>query len=92
MARSHQPSVVLLDLLMPGMDGFAVAEALRSDSATRAIPIVVLTSKTLTPADRDRLRGRISYVAQKNEFDPAVLVGLVTRATGATVVSGSETM
>jgi signal transduction histidine kinase/DNA-binding response OmpR family regulator len=92
MARSHQPSVVLLDLLMPGMDGFAVAEALRSDSATRAIPIVVLTSKTLTPADRDRLRGRISYVAQKNEFDPAVLVGLVTRATGATVVSGSEPM
>jgi hypothetical protein len=52
----------------------------------------VLTSKTLTPADRDRLRGRISYVAQKNEFDPAVLVGLVTRATGATVVAGSETM
>jgi signal transduction histidine kinase/DNA-binding response OmpR family regulator len=92
MARSHQPSVVLLDLLMPGMDGFAVAEALRSDGATRAIPIVVLTSKTLTPADRDRLRGRISYVAQKNEFDPAVLVGLVTRATGATVVAGSETM
>jgi signal transduction histidine kinase/DNA-binding response OmpR family regulator len=92
MARSHQPSVVLLDLLMPGMDGFAVAETLRSDSATMAIPIVVLTAKTLTRADRDRLRGRISYVAQKNEFDPAVLVSLVTRATGATVASGSETM
>ncbi len=92
MARSHRPSVVLLDLLMPGMDGFAVAEALRSDTATRAIPIVVLTAKTLTRADKDRLRGRISYVAQKSEFDPAVLISLVTRATGATVTSGSEAM
>ena len=92
MARSHRPSVVLLDLLMPGMDGFAVAEALRSDAATRAIPIVVLTAKTLTRADKDRLRGRISYVAQKSEFDPAVLISLVTRATGAAVTSGSEAM
>ncbi len=92
MARSHRPSVVLLDLLMPGMDGFAVAEALRSDLATRAIPIVVFTAKTLTRADKDRLRGRISYVAQKSEFDPAVLVSLVTRATGATVTSGSEAL
>ena len=92
MAKSHRPSVVLLDLLMPGMDGFAVAEALRSDATTRAIPIVVLTAKTLTRADKDRLRGRISYVAQKSEFDPAVLVSLVTRATGATVTSGSEAL
>jgi len=92
MARSHQPSVVLLDLLMPGMDGFAVAEALRSDTTTRAIPIVVLTAKTLTRADKDRLRGRISYVAQKSAFDPAVLVSLVTRATGAAVTSGSEAL
>jgi signal transduction histidine kinase/DNA-binding response OmpR family regulator len=92
MARSHRPSVVLLDLLMPGMDGFAVAEALRSDTATRAIPIVVLTAKTLTRADKDRLRGRISYVAQKSEFDPAVLISLVTRATGATVTAGSEAL
>ena len=57
--------MVLLDLLMPGMDGFAVAEALRSDLATRAIPIVVFTAKTLTRADKDRLRGRISYVARE---------------------------
>jgi signal transduction histidine kinase/DNA-binding response OmpR family regulator len=92
MARSHRPSVVLLDLLMPGMDGFAVAEALRSDATTKGIPIVVLTAKTLTRADRDRLRGRISYVAQKSEFDPDILVSLVTRATGATVTSGSEAL
>jgi signal transduction histidine kinase/DNA-binding response OmpR family regulator len=92
LARSRRPSVVLLDLLMPGMDGFAVVEALRSESVTKDIPIVVFTAKTLTSADKDRLRGRISFVAQKSEFDPAVLVDLVSRATGARVVSGSETM
>jgi signal transduction histidine kinase/DNA-binding response OmpR family regulator len=46
LARSRRPSVVLLDLLMPGMDGFAVVEALRSELATKDIPIVVLTAKT----------------------------------------------
>jgi signal transduction histidine kinase/DNA-binding response OmpR family regulator len=64
LVRSRRPSVVLLDLLMPGMDGFEVVEALRGDPATSAIPIVVLTSKSMTRADKDRLRGRISYVAQ----------------------------
>jgi signal transduction histidine kinase/DNA-binding response OmpR family regulator len=92
LARSRRPSVVLLDLLMPGMDGFAVVGALRSESVTKDIPIVVFTAKTLTSADKDRLRGRISFVAQKSEFDPAVLVDLVSRATGARVASGSETM
>ena len=56
---------------MPGLDGFAVVEALRADPATAAIPIVVLTAKTLTEAERDRLRGRISYIARKGDFDPA---------------------
>jgi signal transduction histidine kinase/DNA-binding response OmpR family regulator len=88
-ARSRLPSVVLLDLLMPDMDGFAVVEALRSEPVTRAIPIVVLTSKTMTAADKDRLHGQISYVAQKGKFDPANLVDLVHRATGAHATSPS---
>jgi signal transduction histidine kinase/DNA-binding response OmpR family regulator len=82
LARSHRPAAVLLDLLMPGLDGFAVVEALRADAVTAAIPIVVLTAKTLTAAERDRLRGRISYIARKGDFDPARLVDLVRRATG----------
>jgi signal transduction histidine kinase/DNA-binding response OmpR family regulator len=82
MARSRRPAVVLLDLLMPGLDGFAVVEALRTDPVTAAIPVIVLTAKTLSREDRERLRGRISYVAQKGDFDPARLVDLVRRATG----------
>jgi CheY-like chemotaxis protein len=80
MARSRRPSAVLLDLLMPGTDGFAVLEALRADPATMGIPIIVLTAKTLTGEDKERLRGRIWDVAQKGDFKPAVLVDLVHRA------------
>jgi CheY-like chemotaxis protein len=65
---------------MPGTDGFAVLEALRTDPVTMSIPIIVLTAKTLTRDDRDRLRGRIWDVAQKDDFKPAVLVDLVRRA------------
>jgi CheY-like chemotaxis protein len=94
LARSRLPSVVLLDLLMPDMDGFAVVEALRRDPVTRGIPIVVLTAKTMTAAEKDRLRGRIAYVAQKATFDPAFLVELVHRATRAhaTVPSASRSV
>ena len=68
--RSEQPAIVLLDLLMPGVDGFAVVERLRADPATAGIPIVVLTSKTMTAADKQRLNGRISYLARQGGVRP----------------------
>jgi CheY-like chemotaxis protein len=91
LARSRRPAVILLDLLMPGLDGFGVVEALRTDPETAAIPIVVLTAKTLSSAEKDRLRGRIFYVAQKGEFDPARLVDLVRRATWRQATSSADT-
>ena len=79
LARSERPAVVLLDLLMPGVDGFAVVERLRADPATAAIPIVIITSKTMTAADKARLSGQISYLAEKGQFDRLGLVELVRR-------------
>ena len=79
LARDEQPDVVLLDLLMPGVDGFAVVDRLRADAATSEIPIVVLTSKTMTSDDKRRLNGEISYLAQKSEFDRGSLIRLVER-------------
>jgi CheY-like chemotaxis protein/anti-sigma regulatory factor (Ser/Thr protein kinase) len=90
-ARSRRPSVVVLDLLMPGVDGFAVLEALRSEPTTRSTPVVVLTAKTMTREDRERLSGQISYIAEKGGFDPAVLVELVRRATQMRSTYGSAT-
>jgi signal transduction histidine kinase/DNA-binding response OmpR family regulator len=71
--RADAPSVVIMDLLMPEVDGFAVIDELRSGSASSGPPIVVLTAKSLTPADRARLEGRISFVAEKAGLDLASL-------------------
>jgi CheY-like chemotaxis protein len=79
--RERQPSVVLLDLLMPGMDGFEVVEALRAEPDTKTIPVVILTSKSMTRQDKERLQGRITYVARKTEFDLSSLAGLLRWAS-----------
>jgi signal transduction histidine kinase/CheY-like chemotaxis protein len=73
----EQPAVVLLDLLMPGIDGFAVIDRLRADPATADVPIVVLTAKEMTPGDRERLAGQIDYLAHKGAFGAKQLVALV---------------
>ena len=57
LARSEAPDLVLLDLVMPVPDGFTVVEQLKDDAGTRAIPIVILTSKTLTADEEGLLRG-----------------------------------
>jgi signal transduction histidine kinase/CheY-like chemotaxis protein len=88
--RERQPSVVLLDLLMPGMDGFEVVEALRAEPGTKAIPVVILTSKSMTPQDKERLRGRITYVARKTEFDLSGLAGLLRWASASRQSSAPE--
>jgi len=88
--RERQPSVVLLDLLMPGMDGFEVVEALRAEPGTKSVPVVILTSKSMTPQDKERLRGRITYVARKTEFDLSGLAGLLRWASTSRQSPASE--
>jgi threonine synthase len=66
--RERRPDLVVLDLMMPEMDGFAVIDALRADGATQNIPIIVVTAKELTPVERDRLNGQIDSLLQKGLF------------------------
>ncbi|EWT02635.1 histidine kinase [Intrasporangium oryzae NRRL B-24470] len=83
LVRAVAPSVVIMDLLMPEVDGFAVIEQLRPDLRASGPPIVVLTAKPLTPRDRERLEGRIAFVAQKAGLDLADLAKrLAAVATG----------
>jgi CheY-like chemotaxis protein len=88
--RERQPSAVLLDLLMPGMDGFEVVEALRADPDTKSVPVVILTSKSMTQQDKERLQGRITYVARKTDFDLSGLAGLVRWASTSRQSPASE--
>ena len=84
--RAVNPSIVLVDLLMPEVDGFEVVDALRADPRTAATPVVVLTAKSLTAKDRQRLRGRIEFVASKGELDLSWLAARLTQvATGGSV-------
>jgi len=75
----ERPAVVLLDLLMPDVDGFEVVERLRADPRVADVPIVVLTSKDMTAADCERLRGRISVLARKGTFRQDQLADVVRR-------------
>jgi signal transduction histidine kinase/CheY-like chemotaxis protein len=90
LARTRKPTAILLDLLMPGIDGLTVVEVLRADPETADVPIVVLTAKALSAADKERLKGRISYVAQKGDFDQALLIDLVRRAAANHVTTPAD--
>jgi DNA-binding response OmpR family regulator len=76
LARHEQPDVVLLDVMMPGLDGWRVAERLLEDERTRGIPIVFLTARA---EFRDRARGLdiggVDYVTKP--FNPLELAPLV---------------
>ncbi|MFO1418702.1 MAG: response regulator [Methylotetracoccus sp.] len=61
----NRPELIVLDLMMPEMDGFAFLEALRQQPAWRGIPIIVVTAKDLTVEDRQRLNGYVEYIVSK---------------------------
>jgi CheY-like chemotaxis protein len=60
-----KPSLILLDLMMPEMDGFAFVTELRKTEEGRRLPVIVLTSKDITPDDRRRLTGFVELILQK---------------------------
>ena len=68
MAASERPDLILLDLMMPEMDGFQVLEALKQSESLREIPVIVVTAKELTPLERQRLAGQADSLLQKGSF------------------------
>ncbi|MBE7472776.1 MAG: hypothetical protein DPW09_12050 [Anaerolineae bacterium] len=74
---AQQPDVILLDLMMPKMDGFDFVAALRQNEAGRAIPIVVVTAKEITPAERQRLNSHVEKILQKGTFSREQLLAEV---------------
>jgi CheY-like chemotaxis protein len=76
LARERRPDVIVLDLMLPGMNGFEVLETLRRDEATAGIPVLVLTAKSLR-ADRDRSSGLGAAAFLTKPFLPDDLCELV---------------
>ncbi len=77
------PALVLLDLMMPEVDGFQFLEALRYRQKWQHLPVVVLTAKDLTEADRRRLRGHVEKILQKGADPREELLSEVRRLLGS---------
>jgi CheY-like chemotaxis protein len=83
-----QPELILLDLMMPEMDGFAFLEALRQQDAWQSIPVVVVTAKDLTPEDRQRLNGYVEQLLQKGAYSHEELLHEIHHLVAACVRLG----
>ena len=91
LAASRTPAIIVLDLMMPQINGFEVAAALRENPATAGIPIIVLTAKELTPEDRERLHGKIQGVLSKTPMDRRLIVRSIREVERRWSAKGSPT-
>jgi len=87
-ATREKPDLVLLDVMMPELDGFQVCSRLKQDEATRSIPVVILTAKAeAKDVTRAVNSGAVDYVVKP--YDPQVLQQKVARSLGK--AAGSRT-
>jgi signal transduction histidine kinase/CheY-like chemotaxis protein len=86
----QRPALVLLDLMMPVMDGFEFLRELRATPQGRAIPVVVLTARDLTPEDRQRLQGQVAHVLGKGAYSRDALLQEVRELVGARAGPGAR--
>jgi signal transduction histidine kinase/CheY-like chemotaxis protein len=80
--QAARPDVVLLDLMMPDIDGFGVLDTIRNDSHTYDIPVIVITAKELTDDDRARLEGRVTAWFSKGGLNAERLLSEIATALG----------
>lgn len=79
-AQAMRPDLVILDLIMPDISGFDIVEALKSRQDTADVPILIVTSKAITKADRKRLNGFVMAIMEKERFSPGLFLAEVARA------------
>jgi len=85
-----RPDLILLDLMMPEMDGFEFAHQVRRDPRWREIPILVVTAKDLSEEDRKRLNGQVLGVLQKGTYTREELLGEIRRELAERVRIGER--
>jgi CheY-like chemotaxis protein len=80
--RRRRPDVAVVDLMMPVLDGFGVIAAMRADPRLRGVPVVVLTAKTLSAAERTFLTRTAERVLERGEHRLSDVATLILRAAG----------
>ena len=79
-ARRELPDLIVLDLMMPGVNGFDVVAALNEQPETARIPIMIVTAKPITAEDREKLQGNVTAIMEKAGFDLDRFMAEVRRA------------
>ncbi|MDF1515056.1 MAG: pyridoxal-phosphate dependent enzyme, partial [Anaerolineae bacterium] len=80
--RTMHPDLILLDLMMPDMDGFEMLNILEADTTLGQLPVIVITAKELSQSDRNRLKGKIQMLLQKGTFMDENLVEEINALLG----------
>ncbi len=80
LARQRNPNLIILDLTMPGMDGFSVIESLQNNKKTSAIPIIIVSAREITAEENEFLTGRIEVLLTKGAFTETELLTVVNQA------------
>jgi threonine synthase len=80
--RRERPDLILLDLMMPELDGFTLLEIVKEEEELRNVPVIVVTAKDLTPAERRRLDGQVESLLQKGSFMEEDLLDNILGALG----------
>jgi len=91
MMQIERPDLVLLDLMMPEVDGFEVLETMHTNENLRSIPVIVLTAQILTMADMSRLQRGVSAVLSKGLFSNDEVLSQIDSTLARTKHLGSET-
>jgi signal transduction histidine kinase/CheY-like chemotaxis protein len=91
----RQPDLILLDLMMPEMDGFQFLDEVRKRADWRSIPVIVVTAKELSPEDQQRLNGSVEKILQKGAYSREELLREVrdlvtTSMSSRKVISDAE--
>ena len=87
-ARERIPDMIILDLMMPELDGFGVLEGLKTDERTQNIPVIVVSAKDITEAEWQRLHGQIEGLYQKGSLPPMEFVDQVVEVIEQKVNKG----
>jgi len=90
-AKKERPNVIILDLTMPGMNGFEVLEALKTGAATKDIPVIICTSLVLTEEERLQLEDKTVAILSKEGDRHREITEVIRRAVGLTRLPAAAT-